>query len=313
VTRLSPRAARRYSEVSRVLTRVLLLNLLVAAAKIFYGYASGAVSILSDGFHSLTDSASNVVALVGIFVASKPPDADHPYGHRKFETLAAVGIAVFLVLVMIEVGQTAVSRLRGTWAPEITSSSFAVMLLTLAVNVAVVAYETRAGRRLDSEVLLADARHTRSDVLTSLAVVAALVGVKMGMPLLDPVAGLIVAGFIGFTGYQIARDTAFVLSDRIVIAEGDLRDIVMSVPGLLGCHRIRTRGAADHVFLDLHIWLKPETRLDVAHSISHVVKDRIMSRYPEIADAVIHIEPPPVGWNAGADPSPDVTPGPEPS
>ena len=98
--------------VSRVLLRVLVLNLAVAGAKLALGYATGAVSIISDGFHSLTDSASNVMGLVGLRIARKPPDADHPYGHRKFETLAAAGIFVFLLLVVIEVVQTAFSRLR---------------------------------------------------------------------------------------------------------------------------------------------------------------------------------------------------------
>jgi cation diffusion facilitator family transporter len=285
--------ASRTADVSRVLTRVLVLNLIVATAKILYGYSSGAVSILSDGFHSLTDSASNVVGLVGVRLAARPPDANHPYGHRKFETLAAGGIFVFLALVVIEVVETAVSRLRAPQSLDVTAVSFGVMIVTIAINLFVVAYEMRAGRRLNSEILRADARHTRSDVLTSATVIAALVGVHLGLPWLDPFAGLVVAGFIGITGYQIARDTSYILSDGIVIEEDEVRRIVMREAGLLGCHRIRTRGTADHVFLDMHIWLPPSTRLDEAHRLSHVVKDRVMSRFPQIADAVIHIEPPP--------------------
>jgi cation diffusion facilitator family transporter len=279
-----------------VLRRVLALNLLVAVAKIAFGGLTNTVSILSDGFHSLTDTASNVVALVGISVAGRPPDDDHPYGHRKFETLAATAIAVFLVLVMVEVGETAIARLRHPAPPQVTALSFAVMIVTVVVNLLVVTYEARAGRRLQSEVLLADARHTRSDVLTSLTVIAALVGVKLGWPMLDPVASLVVAGFIGYTGYEVARDTSFILSDRTVMDEEALREVVMAVPGVLGCHQIRTRGAADHVFLDLHLWMAAATPLHEAHERSHVVKDRLMARFPELRDVVIHIEPPPRGW-----------------
>jgi cation diffusion facilitator family transporter len=285
----------RFRQVSRVLTRVLLLNLLVAAAKIVFGYATGAISIVSDGFHSLTDSASNVVALVGVRVARKPPDNDHPYGHRKFETLAAGAIFVFLVLVMIEVVETSFGRLRHPEPPHVTLASFAVMLLTVAVNLTVVWYEARAGRRLKSELLIADAKHTRSDVLTSLTVIAALAGVAMGFPLLDPIAGIVVAGFIGHTGYQIARDTSRILSDSLVIDEREVEFAVMQVPGVLGCHQIRTRGSADHVFLDLHVWMAADTSLFEAHRLSHVVKDRLMERFPEVVDALIHIEPPPGG------------------
>jgi len=284
----------RYSAVSRVLVRVLVLNLLVAAAKIVFGYASGAISILSDGFHSLTDAASNVVGLVGVHAAGRPPDEDHPYGHRKYETVAAAAVTLFLLLVMIEVLRNAFNHLSGRTAPhEITIASFVVMMVTVGVNLIVMWYESREAKRLGSEVLLADAMQTRGDVWTSVTVIAALAGARSGLPILDPLAALVVAGFIGHAGYQIARATTGILSDHIVIADADLERVVMSVPGVLGCHHIRTRGSADHVFLDLHIWLPPDMPLSDAHGLSHVVKDRLMARYPQIADAIIHIEPPP--------------------
>jgi cation diffusion facilitator family transporter len=277
-----------------VLIRVLLLNLIVALAKIAFGYASGAISILSDGFHSLTDAASNVVGLVGIRAAERPPDEDHPYGHRKYETVAAAAINVFLVLVIVEVLRNAWNHLTGrSTAHEITIASFIVMIVTVAINLFVIAYESREAKRLGSEVLLADALQTRGDVWTSLTVIAALVGVRAGLPILDPMAALVVAGFIGRAGYQIATTTTEILSDRMVIAESAIQQVVMSVPGVLGCHQIRNRGSSDHVFLDLHVWMPPLMPLTEAHALSHVVKDRLMVRFPQIADAIIHIEPPP--------------------
>jgi cation diffusion facilitator family transporter len=285
-------AQHRYSAVRSVLVRVLLLNLIVAGSKLVFGYATNSVSILSDGFHSLTDGASNVLALIGVRAAGRPPDEDHPYGHRKYETLAAAGIFVFLALVVAEVLRAAFGRLGGS-VPTVTPASFLIMSATLVVNLFVAQYERRAGERLASELLLADSMHTRSDLLTSVTVIAALGGVGLGFPMLDTVAALVVAVFIGKAGYAIARDTSRILSDRIVIAEENLREVVMAVPGVVGCHRIRTRGSSDHVFLDLHVWLQPDTRLDRAHAVSHVVKDRLMARYPQIVDAIIHIEPPP--------------------
>jgi cation diffusion facilitator family transporter len=291
---VSPSAAPRYAAVERVLVRVLVLNLAVAIAKIAFGYASGAISILSDGFHSLTDAASNVVGLIGVRAASRPPDADHPYGHRKYETVAAAAVTVFLSLVVIEVLRNAFNHLTGRVLPhDISVASFVVMLVTVAINLAVVAYESREAGRLGSEILMADAMQTRGDVWSSVTVIAALVGARAGLPILDPLAALVVAGFIGHAGYQIARATTSILSDRIVISDAELEHVVMGVPGVLGCHHIRTRGSADHVFLDLHVWLPADMRLTDAHDLSHVVKDRLMARYPQIADAVIHIEPPP--------------------
>jgi cation diffusion facilitator family transporter len=285
----------RYSEVRRVLVQILLLNLGVALAKIVYGQLSGSISIVSDGFHSLTDGASNVVALVGLRVARKPPDANHPYGHRKYETLAAGAIALFLLIVVVEIAQAAFFRFRSGGAPTVTVMSFAVMFVTLAINVAVVRSERRAAERLSSELLFADARHTQSDVLTSIAVIAALAGSATGYPVLDPLAAVIIIGFIGHAGYEIARDSARILSDEIVISEEDVRRVVQSVPTVLGCHQIRSRGSVDHVFLDLHVWLDGATPLMEAHAVSHAVKDLLMERYPQIMDAIIHIEPPPRG------------------
>lgn len=290
-TALSPS---RFSAVSRVLLQVFFLNLGVAVAKIAFGYASGAISILSDGFHSLTDATSNLVGMVGVHAARRPPDEDHPYGHRKYETVAAAAVTVGLLIVVVEILRNAFDRLTGrSDPPEITGIGFAIMIATVAINLWVVRYESAAARRLNSELLLADALQTRGDVWTSLAVIAAMAGIRMGWPILDPVAALVVSGFIGYAGLLIATTTTRILSDRIVISETELEAVVMSVAGVLGCHRIRTRGSADHVFLDLHVWLPPETPLKDAHALSHVVKDRLMARYPQIVDAIIHIEPPP--------------------
>lgn len=287
------RTESRYSEVRQVLVRILFLNLAVALAKIIFGQLSGSISILSDGFHSLTDAASNVVALVGMRLAQMPPDANHPYGHRKFETLAAGGIALFLLIVVVEVAQAAFFRFRSGGAPSVTLASFVIMLATLAINIAVVRAERKAAHRLSSELLLADARHTQSDVLTSIAVIAALAGSAFGFPILDPLAALVIVGFIGYAGFEIARDAARILSDEMVISEEDVRRVVQSVPRVLGCHHIRSRGSRDHVFLDLHVWLDGATPLIDAHAVSHTVKDLLMERHPQIVDAIIHLEPPP--------------------
>jgi cation diffusion facilitator family transporter len=273
---------------------VLFLNLGVAMAKIGFGYSSGAISILSDGFHSLTDTASNIVGLVGVRVAGRPPDQNHPYGHRKYETVAAAAVTVFLMLVVLEVLRNAFNHLTGrSDPPQISTTGFVIMIVTVMINVWVVRYESAEAQRLGSEILLADALQTRGDVWTSVAVIAALVGARAGLPILDPIAALVVAGFIARAGVQIASATTSILSDHIVMLEAEIEGVVMSVPGVMGCHHIRTRGSVDHVFLDLHVWLPPEMRLTDAHDLSHVVKDRLMAKYPQIADAVIHIEPPP--------------------
>ena len=284
----------RSRDVSRVLLQVLLLNLVVAGVKIAYGAWTGAVSILSDGLHSLTDSGSNVMAMAGTRIARRPADESHPYGHRKFETLAAAGILVFLLLVLVQLVETAWARLLSPVRLDVTPVSFVVMIATLAVNVFVSRYELAAGRRLKSEVLVADAYHTRSDVYTSIAVIGALAGVWLGYPILDAAAALVVAVFIGYAAFQIARQTTGVLADQVVLDTGAVERVVATFPDVLGCHHIRTRGSADHAFLDLHIWFAADMRLDDAHRLSHLVKDKLQATFPEVADVIIHIEPPPL-------------------
>jgi len=283
----------RATEVATVLFRVFFLNLIVAAAKIALGLSTGAVSVLSDGYHSLTDTASNVVGIIGVRIAGAPPDDDHPYGHRKFETMASLGIMVFLLLVLREVLSAAWERLHTGGEPAIGTLTFIVMSGTFLVNLGVVFYERRAGRRLQSEVLLADSSHTLSDLMTSATVIAALIGVKFGYLWLDPVAALVVAVFIAHACWEIFNSTTGILADRFVIPEEQILEVVRSVPEVIGSHHVRTRGSADFVFLDLHIWMDANMSLDKAHSLSHVVKDRLMARFPQIKDAIIHIEPPP--------------------
>ncbi|MEP6783743.1 MAG: cation diffusion facilitator family transporter [Acidobacteriota bacterium] len=283
----------RSAQVTTVLYRVLVLNFIVAVAKIALGLATGAVSVLSDGYHSLTDTFSNVVGIIGVRIAGAPPDDDHPYGHRKFETMASLGIMVFLLLVLREVLSAAWERFRIGGEPTITPLTFVVMGGTFAVNLAVVFYERSAGRRLHSEVLLADAQHTTSDLMTSATVIVALIGVKYGYLWLDPVAAIVVAFFIGYACWEIFNQTTGILADRFVIPEEEILKVVKTVPEVIGSHHIRTRGSSDFVFLDMHLWMNADMKLEEAHRISHVVKDRLMARFPQIKDAIIHIEPPP--------------------
>ena len=130
-------------------------------------------------------------------------------------------------------------------------------------------------------------------MLTSIAVIAALVGSSYGYPILDPMAALVIIGFIGHAGFAIARDAARILSDRDRDFGRGHQTGRSERAQVLGCHHIRSRGSADHVFLDLHVWLDGATPLHDAHAVSHKVKDLLMERYPQIADAIIHIEPPP--------------------
>jgi cation diffusion facilitator family transporter len=281
-----------YKEIQRVLWVVLFLNWGVALAKIFFGLISHSASMTADGFHSFSDGASNIVGLVGVAFASRPKDADHPYGHKKFETFFSLGIAFLLGLVCFELVQEGFRRLQHPSAPEVSIFSFVVMAGTMIVNIAVMNYERRKGLALQSDILVSDAKHTKADILTSFSVIVSLIAVKLGFPVVDAVTTLVIALFIAHAAYEIIKDGCRTLCDEVVIKDiGKIEDIVLSVKGVRACHKIRSRGRKDDVNLDLRVHLDPDLPLERAHQISHEIERAIKAGFPEVSDVIIHVEP----------------------
>jgi cation diffusion facilitator family transporter len=280
-----------FRRVRWVLLVVLALNVAVAVAKLTIGLLTGSVSIAADGYHSFSDGASNIIGLIGIAWAAKPVDLGHPYGHRKYETLAAVGIAALLFFMAFNVGREAVERLSEPVVPVVTALSFAVMLATMGVNIFVMHYEQREGRRLGSEILISDSKHTRSDLIVSTSVVATLVAIKLGLPILDVVTAFIVAGFIAWAGFNVLRENMEILADRAPVSEEDIRTICRTVEGVEECHRIRSRGRPDDIYVDLHVLLAGETSLERAHEIANRIESGIRRHIHGVRDVTVHIEP----------------------
>lgn len=281
----------RFREVSRVLWQVLALNWGVALAKVVFGYFTRSTSIMADGFHSLADGASNIVGLVGIRIAAQPVDEDHPYGHKKYETLAAAAIGAMLFLVALGLLRSALERLLHPVRPEVTAISFLVMLGTMAVNALVTWYEKKEGHRLQSDVLVSDSYHTRSDLFVSLSVLLALLGVRLGFPLLDPLASLVIAGLIALSGYEVWKNSFRVLVDESRVDGSEIQRIALEVPGVEACHQVRSRGRDDDLKVDLHVLVDPSMSIEDAHRVGHQVEQRIRQRYAAVTDVVVHTEP----------------------
>jgi cation diffusion facilitator family transporter len=281
----------RLKKVRRVLLYTLFLNVFVAAAKIFYGYAMDSISMRSDGFHSFFDGTSNVIGLVGIWVASQPPDEEHPYGHRKFETLSTIAIAVMIFATGTEILREAYLRLSIPHDMEVSLMSFIVMAVTLAVNIGVMIYETRKGRELKSDFLTADAMHTQSDIYISLSVVISLIAAKAGYPVVDIIAAFVITLFIAKMGFSILKSAANVLADSACINPDDIRSVAINIHGVMDCHGIRTRGNRDFVNVDLHVLVDPDEKIQEAHTIAHNVEDAIKKGFRSVVDVVIHVEP----------------------
>jgi len=278
-------------EIRFVLYSVFALNLFVALAKLGYGSMSNSLGMQADGFHSLFDGVSNIIGLIGISLAGQPPDRHHPYGHKKFETLASAGIAVMLIGTCTYVGWRGIQALTNSTLPQVTGVSYGVMIVTMAINAGVTKWEQRKGRELKSEVLIADSYHTASDLLTSLSVLLGLVAVRLGYPLADPIIALMIAGVIAWTAFSILREVTRSLADHIRLDPRDIRSTVMAIPGVLHCHEIRTRGLANHIFVDLSIHVTPGLPIEQAHEIAHHVEEALQKQFEGVEDVVVHLEP----------------------
>ena len=281
-----------YRTIRIVLIVVLVLNWLVAIAKIICGLIIRSSSMTADGFHSLSDGASNIIGLIGIHFASQPKDNDHPYGHRKYETFFALGIAFLLFLVAIGIVHESIGRFSNPVTPKINAISFIIMLITMGVNFIVMHYENKKGKELKSDILVSDSLHTRADIFTSFSVLFALFAIKLGYPILDPIISVMIAIFIAYAGFKIMKESSAILCDTAAILNvKQIVDIVLSVEGTKNCHKVRTRGRPDDIYVDLHVEIDGNTRMEAAHKISYAIEDAIKKCIPEVSDVVGHMEP----------------------
>jgi cation diffusion facilitator family transporter len=281
-----------YGRIRTVLITVLALNWLVAIAKIAFGLKTRSSSMTTDGFHSLSDGASNIIGLIGIHFASKAKDIDHPYGHKKYETFFALGIAFILFLLAIGIIHESLNRLGGAIAPKINSISFMIMFITMAINFFVMRYENKKGVELKSDILISDSLHTRADIFTSLSVILAFFAIKLGFPIFDPITSIIISCLIAYSGYKIVRQSCAILCDTAAIFDvKQIVDIVLSVEGVRACHKIRTRGRPDDIYIDLHVQVDKDTRMVDAHKISYAIEEAIKKSLPCVTDVVVHMEP----------------------
>ena len=277
--------------VQRVLWLTLALNLGVSAGKIAVGLLSGSLAMVADGYHSLVDGSNNVIGLIVAAYAFAPPDRGHPYGHRKFETAAAAAIGVALLVLAYHVLEGALARVAAPALPAIGPLNWAVMGVTMAVNLFVSWYEDREGRRLRSAFLVADATHTRADLFVSLGVVATFAAAKVGLAWADPLAAVVIAGVIAVQAVKILISAFHVLTDRAAIDPEPIESLAASVCGVRQVRDVRTRGRGDAVYVDLIVHLDGEVTLREAHEVADRIEETLKAAHPEIVDVVVHPEP----------------------
>jgi cation diffusion facilitator family transporter len=279
-------------QVRRVLLVTMIFNFLIAASKIVIGLATGALAITADGFHSLVDGLSNVVGLIANAIAARPPDDDHPYGHRRFETLAALLIGTFLALTAWEIARGALDRLQNEATITLTPLAFGVLLTTLIGNLIISTYETRQGKRLNSELLLADSANTRTDVFVTLSVIASMGLVALtGWSWIDAAAALVVVLLIARAAWRILWETGSVLVDTAPYSSVALTDLVTDVPGVQQVIRARSRGTADDAHIDIDAEVAPHMTTAQTAAIASAIRQRLTGELVSVNEVEVHFAP----------------------
>ena len=281
----------RAAAIQRVFLGLLVANLAVVGAKVVIGVTAGSLSVLGDGMHSSVDALNNVLFIALTRFAGRAPDADHPYGHGKFEVLGGLGIVIFLSVSCFELLKGSIlNLLHNAPPPALTGLDLYLLAATLTINLWVAWYEAKRGRELESELLKADAAHTRADVFITLGVIAGALLSRRGIAHVDPAIAIAIAFLVARIGYQIFRRAVPILVDEVAREPDLIRTAAESVSGVQSAYHIRSRASSGVVFAELTIGVAGGLPVEQAHAIADAVEQRLRNDL-RMDEVVVHIEP----------------------
>ena len=281
----------RAAAIRRVLIGLFVANLVVVAVKVVIGVKTGSLSVFGDAIHSSVDALNNIAFMVLTRLADAAPDAEHPYGHGKFESVGALFILVFLSVTCFELLKSSLASLQhGAQVPHIRGIHLELLAATLGINLIVTWYENRRGRALGSELLVADAAHTRVDVFISAGVLAGVGLMRLGVRYVDPAIAIIIVVLVVRVGWEIIRDAIPTLVDQVAREPEAIRRNAEAVPGVRAAYAIRSRAAAGIVFAELTIGVDGTMAVGAAHEIADAVEARLKSNL-QLDQVAVHIEP----------------------
>ncbi len=284
----------RYSEARHVTLVGAVVDLLLGVAKIVVGFIGNSQALIADGVHSLSDLATDVIVLLAMKHGSRAADEEHPYGHGRIETLATVVLGVALLAVAIGIAYDASLRLLN---PELLPHpgwlALSVATISIVAKEAIYHYTMRVANRLNSQLLRANAWHSRSDAISSVVVVIGITGAMNGLPWLDAVAAIAVGAMVGKIGAELAWHSAQELIDRAMEPEQvtKIRAAILSVNGVEALHMLRTRRMANDGLVDVHILVDPKSSVSEGHLISERVRQAVMEKVDGITEVMVHIDP----------------------
>ena len=283
-----------YSEIRRLTLIGGVLDLFLGFVKVLVGYIGNSQALIADGIHSLSDLITDILVLVATKHSAQAADEGHPYGHDRIQTLVSLALAGSLGIIAIVIAWDAVIRIV---SPEsLLQPGFwplAVAAISVVSKEGYFQYVVRHPSAATSRMLYANAWHSRSDALSSLAVIVGVGGVLAGFAWADAFAAIVVAGLLLVVAYRIGREGAEELIDSAAspILNTNMRKTILSIEGVRDSHELRTRRMADKVLADVHIRVDPLISVSEGHRIGDEVMDALKTRFPEVGDVVVHIDP----------------------
>lgn len=280
----------------RVSIITIIFNVLLSVFKLIAGFLGKSSAMLSDAVHSISDVFSTVVVMVGIKISNREADKEYPYGHERMECIAAIILAMILFVVGFTIGYTGIMKVIEGNYNEIQVPG---MIALIAAVVSIVVKEgmywyTRWGaKKINSGSLMADAWHHRSDSLSSIGSLLGIIGARMGMAILDPIASVVICFFIFKVAYEVFMDSVYKLTDRScnedVISE--MRELIVQENGVNEIDKIKTRLFGNKIYVDLEIQADGEKSLEETHRIAHNVHDKIENSFPLVKHCMVHVNP----------------------
>jgi cation diffusion facilitator family transporter len=278
----------RERQVRRVIVIEGLANVAVLALKLVVGVSTGSLAVFGDALHSLSDVANNAVAWFVVRISAQPPDRHHPYGHRKFETLAVFVLATLLTVLGIELALGALRREAQSTAGD--PWALPLMLGVLLINVALASWEGAWARRLSSDILGADARHTFADVLTTIVVIVGWQLSARGYPWLDTVCAIAVAAFVLALAFGLFRRAIPILVDSIAVEPEAVSDVARAVDGVQRVTTVRSRSTGGSTAIDMVVTVDSGITTAEAHAITDAIEEALRTQL-SVEDVTIHVEP----------------------
>ncbi|PXW88237.1 cation diffusion facilitator family transporter [Nitrosomonas sp. Nm84] len=284
----------RYRDVRKVTLVGSVLDFMLGVAKIVVGWFANSQALIADGIHSLSDLLTDFMVLYAAKHSHRAADETHPYGHGRIETLATVSLGVVLVIVAIGIATSSIQRLND---PGVLLDFSILALLVALVSVVskewIYHYTMAAARRLRSDMLMANAWHSRSDAFSSIVVLIGIAGVMLGYPYLDAIAAVVVAAMIAKIGFGLVRSSTRELIDTALDPDkvNAIREHIYTVSGVRSIHTLRTRKSAGDAFVDVHIQVDPRLSVSEGHQIGDAVRRCLMEHVDEVTDVTVHIDP----------------------